>query len=441
MLNRFIKYIEQDNLFNSKDKILLAVSGGVDSMVMLYLFHVAGFKIGVAHANFNLRGVESIDDEMFVRDVCRNYNINFYSKSFDAVAKTKSEGISIQMVARELRYAWFYELLEKEKYQYVATAHHINDNIETVLMNWAKGGGFDQLSGIQLKNNVVIRPLLYFTRFEIQNYAIKKNIKWREDSSNDLVSYQRNFVRHKIVPPLKEINPNLEKAFMVSVEKMKGSTELMKVGLQKIKNEITVSKGTQLFIDKKLLLLQPNAVFVCFELLRSFGFGWDNCQQLVSALGGQSGKRFFSKTHQSVIDRKHIIVSPLTEFSKEVFIEEGQNKAIMGSQILKFSTVKTLNYSGDANEAFLDFDKIKFPLCWRKWQFGDYFFPLGMSHKKKISDFLIDKKLSLINKDSITVLMSNQKIVWVVGLRVDDNYKITSKTKRVLSVKVSSNDN
>ena len=436
MLKKFRDFISQQDLFDTHDRILLAVSGGLDSMVMLNLFQEARYDVGVAHCNFQLRGNESAEDERFIRDFCDHAGIPFFTRSFETKNYAEETRLSIQMAARELRYGWFSDVMEKEKYHWLATAHHLNDNLETVLFRWTQGAGLDQLTGIPIKKEKVVRPLLFATRAEILTYAISKKIHWREDSSNASDDYQRNFIRHEIIPKLKEINPSLEETFVHSLEKVKGAYELMQRGLEQLKDSVTRTEDQQFMIDKNLLLLLKNPAFVCYEWLRPFGFEWDRCQQLVESLQGQSGKQFFSATHQAVIDREFIIVSPRQELLNKILIEEGQDKAALGPWVLTVKTSKGKTILSGEHQGSFDHSKIKFPMLWRKWRSGDVFFPLGLGHRKKVSDFLIDEKLPMTEKNVVTVLESGGEIVWVVGHRVDDRFKVTPKTKSVLEMQV-----
>lgn len=437
MLNRFKDFIARHELFDSQDRILLAVSGGLDSMVMLDIFREANASLGVAHCNFQLRAGESDQDEAFVKQYCHRLRIDFFSQRFETNNYAEKTGLSIQMAARELRYEWFNEILIKENYHWLATAHHLNDNLETVLLRWTRGTSLELLTGIPLKNGKVIRPLLFATREEILSYATSRKINWREDTSNESDDYQRNFIRHQIVPRLKEVNPSLEATFSNSLEKIKGSHELMQRGLEQLKDNITRMEDQNFLIDKSLLALLKNPVFICYEWLRPYGFVWDRCVQLVDSLESQSGKKFLSSTHEAIVDREYIIVSPLRELMNEILIEEGQDKAGLGPWQLTIKESRGNNISNSQDTASLDRSKVKFPLLWRKWRSGDFFYPLGLGQRKKVSDLLIDEKVPVSNKNLVTVIESAGEVIWVVAHRVDDRYKVTAKTKSVLEVHVS----
>ncbi|HQQ98358.1 MAG TPA: tRNA lysidine(34) synthetase TilS [Cyclobacteriaceae bacterium] len=432
MLEAFQSYISRHRLAEPGDRILLAVSGGLDSMVMLDLFAQAGYTIGVAHANFQLRSAESDRDEGLVKQRCQELGIACYGQHFNTKNYAEVNHLSVQMAARELRYTWFNEVLEREQYHWLATAHHRDDNMETVLMRWIKGGGLDQLTGIPMRNGKIIRPLLFASRDEILAYATARKITWVEDSSNHTDNYQRNYIRHKIIPHIREINPSVGVTFESGLEKMRGSHEMMQRGLGQLKDSITRQEGSHLFIDKTLLSMLDNPAFVCYEWLRPWGFDFDRCQQMVSSLQGTSGSQFFSDTHLAVVDREAIIVSPREEWSHEILLEEGQDKAALGPWKLTVTRSTDTRLNRGADSAVLDADRIKFPLVWRKWRNGDFFVPLGLSHRKKVSDFLIDEKVSRTRKNVVTVLESAGSIVWVVGFRVDDRYKVTSETRSVL---------
>lgn len=405
-------------------------------MVMLHLFQACGYPLGVAHGNFGLRGKESDVDESFVKTYCDGHDIPFYSKRFDTKNYAERKKISIQMAARDLRYAWFNELLEEGKYHWLATAHHLNDNVETVLLRWAHGSGLDQLTGIPRKNDRVIRPLLFASRESIAAFAKAENVSWREDSSNLATNYQRNFIRHEIIPKLKEISPSLEETFAGSLEKLEGASELMHRGLEQLKDSLTRMEGRNFLIDKNLLLLLGNPAFVCYEWLREFGFELDRCKQLVAAIKSQSGSRFMSATHIAVIDRENIIVSPKEPEFHDVLVEDGQDKAALGPWVLNLHVEKRGAISEDPASASLDYSRLRFPLLWRRWKPGDAFVPLGMKRSKKISDFLIDERVPINDKNRVTVLASGEEIVWLVGYRVDDRFKVGHETETVLAIQL-----
>ena len=429
MLEQFLNHIEQNLLCTPEQKILLAVSGGLDSMVMLHLFKKAGYAVAVAHCNFQLRGGESEGDEEFVKQICDSLTIPFHTKRFGTEAHATNHGVSIQMAARELRYAWFDELLEQEGMNRLATAHHLNDSIETVVLNWIHGGSIESFSGIPVINGRIIRPMLFATRDSIEKYAKENQISWREDSSNQTDDYSRNFVRHQVLPKLKEINPSLETTLERGMRRVHQELTFFEKQVDEWKAQHLKQQGSNIMVEKKSIV---NAALL-WNAIKVFGFNFDQCESIMSALHGQAGKQFEGTSHRLTIDRSHLILSPIEIGSEEVKIEQGQDKLVQGSWMMRVSVAASLAPSADPLVATVDAANLKFPLTWRTWKPGDYFFPLGMNHKQKLSDFLIDRKVPLPDKRQVTVLESDGQIVWVVGHRIDNRFKITAETRSALS--------
>jgi tRNA(Ile)-lysidine synthase len=417
------------------DKILLAVSGGLDSMVMLHLSSQLKQSFGVAHCNFQLRGAESERDEAFVKTMCSKLNVPSHSKRFETNNYAIEKGLSIQMAARELRYGWFEEFRQVEGFEYVATAHHLNDSIETILLNLTKGAGLEGLMGIRALNKKVIRPMLFATREEIEKYAAENRIAWREDLSNASDDYQRNFIRHQIVPRLKELNPSLEKTMQESMTKMKGSANLINAAVAEWKKKFLRHEGDKLLLDKKGISESSDSTMMLWEVLKPFGFNYDQCENIVKTLDRQSGKRFSSNSHELVIDRTEVIVLQQNIVMGAVLIERGESLVSLGKWQLEIESKKETELVADLSIALLDGAKLTYPLVWRKWRAGDSFQPLGMKGKKKVSDFLIDEKVSVIDKESVTVLESAGEIVWVVGMRLDERVKVIEGTMRVVELR------
>lgn len=424
MKDEFVKHLSTKRLCTREDKILLAVSGGIDSMVMLHLFQANRFNVSVAHANFQLRQRESDGDEQFVKDYCAQHGIPFFFKRFTTSEYAANNSLSIQMAARELRYAWFDQLTNENHFDFIATAHHLNDSIETTLLSFVRGSGSEGLDGIAPKNGKIIRPLLFATRDQIAHYAQENKIAWREDSSNASDDYQRNFIRHKVVPILKDLNPSLEDSFQDSLEKIASANELTMLGLERWREKNVQNKNDQILLSKKGFDGFQNPAGLLWHLVKQFGFNLDQCSQAIKALNGQSGKHFTSHEYELTIDREHLILSKKENSHMEVQIDKGQHEVHLGNLVLKIQETEKIEISKDPFVANLDASKIKFPLVWRKWRPGDSFHPLGMDHKKKLSDFFVDQKISLVDKEKITVLESGNEIVWVIGHRVDDRYKI-----------------
>jgi tRNA(Ile)-lysidine synthase len=430
VLKQFLNHIHQNNLCQSDNKILLAVSGGMDSMVMLNLFKEAAYPIGVAHCNFQLRGEDSNKDEAFVKAECQRNSVPFYSTRFETEEFATEHGLSVQMAARDLRYAWFNEIAEREGYDFIATAHHLNDSLETILLNLTKGTSLRGFSGIPLKNGKIMRPMLFASHDAIKSFAEIHEINWREDLSNSTDDYQRNFLRHQVVPKLKELNPSLEETLQKSLIKVYGSLELMERGKRTV--EIQCKKSAEgVHIQKKTLGEFHNTAAVLWELVHQFGFNLEQCQSVVESLYGQPGKKFFAGQHQITIDRDEILLSERVEIWEAVTVSNDSGKFFLGPFSLEVKSIDDpeSRFDKGRNEAVLDKEKLTFPLTWRKWRVGDHFYPMGLTHKKKLSDFMIDSKISLPAKDLVTVLESGGEIAWIVGYRIDDRFKITPETR------------
>lgn len=404
-------------------------------MAMLHLFKEAGYRVGVAHCNFQLRGEESVGDELLVQSECKALDIPFFVQRFDTETYAWEQGLSIQMAARNLRYAWFEELLRRHSFDFIATGHHFDDSMETILLNLTKGTAVDGLAGIPVKNNNIIRPILFATRAQVEKFAREKHIVWREDESNLTDDYQRNFVRHQIIPRLKELNPSLEHTWQYGLEKIQGDVDLLHHAFENWKSEFISQATDRITVDKKGLQLFSASATVLWRYIKNYAFNFEQAREIIHALNGQSGKRFLSSTHLLVVDRDVLIITPHPQEWNAVRIENEYGEVPLGPWKMFFSN--GMATSGSRMEASLDADELKFPLTWRKWKNGDSFQPLGMKHKKKLSDFLVDNKLSLADKNITTVLESEGEIVYVVGWRIDDRFKIKETTKRVLSIRVA----
>lgn len=436
MLEQFLNHIEQHELCKPPDRILLAVSGGLDSMVMLNLFKRSNYTIGVAHCNFQLRGSEAEEDERFVADACKAADVPFFVKKFNTRDYATANKLSIQAAARELRYAWFQELMSEERFTFLATAHHVNDSLETVLLKWIHGSSLESFAGIPVRNKKVIRPMLFATRTQLADFASEKGIMWRNDSSNDSDDYQRNFIRHQVVPRLKEINPALESTFLHGLKKITGELEFLRTQLEQWKAEHIHQKVGQVFINKAALLNATFSDSLLWRVVREYGFNIDQCHDMMQAMQSQSGKKFIGTSHLLTLDRDHIIISPYDDAYEAVTIREKNESVVRGVWEISIERTTSKEISTSSIVASLDADKVKFPITWRYWQPGDSFYPLGMENRKKLSDFLIDRKIPLADKNGISVLESDGEIIWVVGHRIDNRYKITPETKSVVTFSV-----
>jgi tRNA(Ile)-lysidine synthase len=436
----FLKYAREKNLFSPGEKVLLAVSGGLDSMVMLHLFSRNGIQAGIAHCNFHLRGQESDDDETFVKQCADTYGMPFFGRGFDTKHYAAAQGVSTQMAARTLRYDWFNELMDTHGYDKMAVAHHADDNVETVLLNLIRGTGLKGACGIAPINNRLIRPLLFATREQISRYAADNGIAYREDRSNASDDYARNYIRHHVTPGLKTLNPSLAKTFRHNSEYLTQAWCLLEELVKKNKAAWCVRHHDEWRIDIKALQQTAAPDFWLFELLQDFGFNSAQTADISGTLNAQPGKHFFSATHELVKDRDSLIIG-LKSKTEDDSTQTG--KIQKTDTHLAYPIDLTLEqrlYDGisalpqDKHVACLDADKLRFPLTVRLWHEGDAFTPLGMKGKKKLSDFLIDQKIPLPHKQQQWVILSGNDIVWLVGQRLDDRYKVTPQTKNILQI-------
>jgi tRNA(Ile)-lysidine synthase len=418
------------NLF--KDRILLACSSGIDSMVMTHLCQKLNLNITLAHCNFCLRGHESNLDEAFVVDYASKQDILVFSKQFDTQSFVDNSKYSIQMAARELRYNWFQSLSEQHQFSCVLTAHHADDNLETFLINLSRGSGLDGLVGIPEKNGIFLRPLLPFSRDQILQYAQKHQIEWREDSSNVSLKYHRNQLRHKLVTVLKEIYPNILESLTKTQSHLEASKELLESHIHDIEEQVIVKTNLgEIHFDINVLKALKSMPLYLFPLFNKYGFS--DWKALSKLLDGQSGKKLLSKTHTLIKNRQVLILFSNdlpTATSQKI---ESHNDIAFIENLgchMKIDKVSVLD-SPDTNTIYVDFDKLQFPLELRPWKNGDYFYPKGMEGKKKISKFFKDEKMSLSEKDKTLLLCSDAQVVWVVGKRQDARF-IASETDALM---------
>lgn len=440
---RFLLFIKEHQLVDSDEIVLLAVSGGVDSVVMCHLFYDANIKFEIAHCNFCLRGVDSDADEALVASLAQKYDVNFHTKRFDTLAYTHDHHLSIQMAARDLRYAWFEELCQTYKLSKLATAHHVNDSLETLLFNLTKGTGITGLHGILPKQGRLIRPLLFANKEELQEYAKGYGLVWREDKSNTKDDYARNLIRNKVLPLLKLINPGLETTTISTIDRIQQVEALFNEQLTQLKDQLFYERDQISYIAIDKIEGKSWAPVVVWEMLKPFGF---NFLQIKGLLGTtlQSGKTIYSNTHQLYVDRKEWMLVPRqdTVVPNTHITDADTSSVVLVSGELKIKVVPKMNYElvNDKYIAALDLEKLQFPLLIRPWQLGDYFYPLGMQKKKKLSDFLIDLKVPVLLKQQVCVLVSGNEVVWVIGYRIDDRFKITEATRKVYEVRLIDRD-
>jgi len=436
LLQKFTDFIKKENLFQSKDKLLLAVSGGVDSVVMCELCKQAGFDFAIAHCNFQLRGEESKRDEQYVRYLAKKYNVEIFVKKFETEKWAEEEKLSIQVAARELRYEWFNSLIGTD-IKYILTAHHANDNIETLLMNFFKGTGINGLQGILPKQANVIRPLLFAKKEELLEFAKENELDFVEDSSNASDKYTRNYFRNKLIPSIQKVFPQAEENLLHNIQRFNEIGILYQQSIELHKKKLVEKKGEEIHIPVlKLLKSQPLPTIV-YEIIKDFSFTPNQTDEVIKLLKSNSGKYVQSLTHRILKNRNWLIIAPInTETSENVLIEEKDKevKFLKGKLEIKKVSADGHKLSSNENLAQLDGDEITFPFLLRKWKQGDYFYPLGMNKKKKLSRFFIDQKMSMTEKESTWVIEMNKKIVWIVAKRIDDRFKITGKTKNILLI-------
>lgn len=430
MLNHFKKNIETDFSFLKGKKLLIACSGGLDSVVLTHLMKNLNSEIALAHCNFSLRGKESDGDEMFVIGLAKNMQIPVFAETFDTKKYAKEHKISTQMAARDLRYAWFDEILKDFKFDYLLTAHHLDDTLETFFINLSRGTGLTGLVGIPKKNNKIIRPLLNFSREEILKYAEENNLKWREDSSNLKTDYLRNKLRLEVLPQFKETNEALLKNFQKTQRNIQASQNLIEDYTALVYNLVVSEAVDSYKINIPKIKELPHTDALLYELLNGFGFTeWEDVSNLLDA---QTGKQLFSKTHRLIKNREELVLTEidLEKRNDEFLVSEEE---ITSPINLKIEPSKYIGET-EKNLIYVASEKLNFPLKLRKWKRGDSFQPFGMKGKKKLSKFFKDEKIPLNEKEKIWLLLSDEKIVWVIGHRMDDRFKVTENTKRILKI-------
>lgn len=423
-------------------RFLLAISGGLDSTVLAEVFYHLKLDFSMAHCNFHLRGDDSDRDENFVRKLAEKYQVTVFVKEFDTNKIAKDQKIGIEEAARNIRYEWFEQLLGQEKFDWLITAHHLDDSIETVLFNLMRGTGINGLHGILPIRNQIIRPLIEITREDIETFAKGKHLDYCEDYTNTDTKYSRNKIRHNLIPFLKEIQPNFSETMGKTIERLQGVEKVYKEAVQKICDEIVTTSDKQTIVDIEKLLLTISPSTVLFEILSPFGFNSSTIQDVFDRLDGVSGKIFYSENYQAVKDRNTLIICEKKKDNNEIYIIERNQKRIvipikMGVHYQNIDHLFKIDKS--SNIAYFDVDQLKFPLQLRHWKKGDFFIPFGMKGRKKLSDFFSDQKFSLIDKQSVWLLCSGNDVIWIVGFRTDNRYKVDEKTKSVVSFQLLNN--
>ena len=460
LLQRYQQFINQEGLFSPKDKLLLAVSGGVDSVVLCELCKQAGYDFEIAHCNFQLRGKESERDEKFVRELGEKYKVEVKVKKFDAEKYSEENKMSIQEAARSLRYGWFEELVHSSEFgpdsyrvqspdselptpdsrlpAFLITAHHADDNAETVLMNFCRGTGLHGLTGIPVSYVNIKRPLLIFTKNELIQFAKENKLDFVEDSSNSSSKYTRNLFRNEIIPAISKVYPQVSENLNDNISRFKETEKLYKIAVGDIKKKLVKEKGSEWHIPIKQLMGYNNRALI-YEIIADFGFNEKQIDEVIKLSESESGKYIDSPALDCrIIKHRHwFIISSVQSVESGIIIIEREDKAVAFQDgKIEIETLQTTSYKLQTsnNVALLDSKELNYPFILRKWKTGDYFYPLGMKKKKKLSRFFIDQKFSKTEKEKAWVIEMDKKIIWVVGKRIDERFKVTEKTRSVLKV-------
>lgn len=444
LLSHFEAFVKAGDLFQKKDRLLLAVSGGVDSVVLTDLIAKAGYTFEIAHCNFKLRGTESDRDEMFVKALAEKYKATLHTKTFDTKAVAASEKKSIETAARDLRYEWFKSLLEEKQLKYLLTAHHADDNIETVTMNFFRGTGIAGLHGILPRQGTIVRPLLFARRKAMEEYAAANQLAFITDSSNLVSDYTRNHFRNEILPLIKKSFPEADNNLLQNINRLQEVEILYQQSIDHHKKKLIEQKGNEWHIPVLKLLKTKPLNTIVYEIIRNYNFTAHQTPEVIALLQSDTGKYVASTTHRIIKNRNWLIIAPLNSAeANHILIEQEHKKVAFAGGSLSFEMIEADSYKikTDACIAQLNAAEIKYPLLLRKWKQGDYFYPLGMPKKKKLSRFLIDQKLSLTQKENVWVMEMDKKIIWVVGIRIDDRFKIKPSTKKIIKINLHSSDN
>ncbi|WP_317132398.1 tRNA lysidine(34) synthetase TilS [Tenacibaculum aiptasiae] len=434
---RLAEHINNNLPFLKGKKLLIAISGGVDSVVLTHLLYQLKFNISLAHCNFQLRGEESDLDEIFINDLGKELSLNTYTIQFKTNEYAKRHKLSTQLAARKLRYDWFNELAREHDFDYILTAHHADDNLETFLINLTRGTGLEGLTGIPTVNGNIVRPLLIFSREEIKNFAITNAIQWREDASNSETKYLRNKIRHQIIPTLKEVNPSLLNSFIKTNEFLKQSQQIVNDKIKETSPEVLINKGDVIKIDIKKILSFSNPKAYLYQILKEYKFTeWDDVYDLIYA---QSGKKVSTNFYTLLKDRDFLLLLRTNKNSSsenERVIIYKENTQIVSPINLLFKNVQKKTRT-DINTIYVDKNLLNYPLILRKWEKGDYFYPTGMMGKKKLSKYFKDEKISVFDKKNIWLLCSDDnEIIWIIGKRQDRRFLSSNSTTQLLRITI-----
>ena len=437
MLKVFQHLLQNRFSFLKEAPLLLAVSGGLDSMVLTDLCMNSALNIALAHCNFKLRADESDADERFIKDFSKTHNLEVFTTHFDTEAFAQTSKQSIQMAARQLRYEWFDSLQKQHEFEYILTAHHADDNLETVLINLSRGTGLEGLMGIPEINGSVVRPLLEFSRDQIHDFAIQEEISWREDRSNKSTKYLRNNLRHNIIPLLKDLNPSFIESFQTTQNHLKDTQSILEDYMLEIEDKVieSIDENQIVYnIDQLQSLNNPKAYL--YQLLKTYNFS--DWTQITALLEAQSGKQITSSTHRLLKNRSQLILSKLNPFSEvSIWIEASETNVSIPDQPFDLKLEITPSIGSTSEDVlYLDFESLEFPLRLSHWKSGDYFYPSGMSGKKKLSKYFKDEKLSLIDKENTLVIYSGDAVVWIVGRRADQRFIATKNSPKFLKLSI-----
>ncbi|MCB0775973.1 MAG: tRNA lysidine(34) synthetase TilS [Chitinophagaceae bacterium] len=436
---RYIQYVQQQRLFNATDELLLAVSGGVDSVVLCELCQQAGYQFSIVHCNFKLRGEESDRDEKFVKELGEKYGVEVKVKRFDTEQYANEKRLSIQEAARNLRYQWFEELINQPTDQpinHLLTAHHADDNIETLLMHFFRGTGLHGLTGIPMKNDFIRRPLLSFSKEELLAFAKEHQLEYVEDSSNESSKYTRNFFRNELLPAISKVYPQVKQNLQDNIDRFTEIEKLYQLTTSQLLSKLCRSKENEIHVPVKQLMGYNNRALI-YALISKYGFSEKQVDEIEKLSQSDTGKYITSPDDQyRIIKHRHwfIISRTNTQLSQNIIIEVNDKKIDFEEGTLKFETTLNQQPQTSSQVACLDKKNIQYPLLLRKWKTGDYFYPLGMRKKKKLARFFIDNKLSKTEKENAWVLEADKRIIWVIGQRIDDRFKLTDQTKEILEV-------
>jgi tRNA(Ile)-lysidine synthase len=421
------------------DRLLLAVSGGLDSVVLAACCAKTGLDFGIAHANFQLRGAESERDENFVRQLAIQYKKPFYLKKFDTKNYAETEKISVQVAARKLRYDWFNTLTGSKAglFKFLLTAHHLDDNIETMLMHFFRGTGISGLTGMPEKNGNLVRPLLSISKKKLKEFADSQNLAWVEDSSNASIDYTRNYFRNQLIPSITSVFPELQQNLENNLRRFSEASILYQQAVGHYKKKLLKPNGPEIQIPILLLKKSIPLRTILYEIIKDFHFSPAQTDDVIRLMDSSNGKYISSSSHRIIKNRRWLIIAPLEDaFVSHIIIDSNESHISYPGGKIHFKEVKSTGYISIPPETVcLDAGKIQFPLILRKWKTGDYFYPLGMKKKKKLARFFIDQKLSKTAKEKVWVLVMDSQIIWVVGQRIDNRFSCGSSTSKILLIR------